>query len=102
MSQHGDINIEHVMWVVAIDDEYYYVLIDWGYVVLNKIHDHSIFQKKSSTSILQEGRLFPTFNVESLVYLFFFVCRRTFVLSILILIESTSKDKSIVRMSLCE
>jgi hypothetical protein len=60
------------MQVATVDDEYYCVLTDWGHVVLEEINNPSIFPKFSSTFALQEGRLCPTFDVESLVYLLFF------------------------------
>jgi len=75
--QHGDINTEHVMRVAAADDEYYYVLTDWGHAVLEERDSPSISPKFSSTSALQEGRLCPASDAESLVYLLFFVCGGT-------------------------
>jgi hypothetical protein len=58
------------MWVVAVDDEYYYVLIGWGYVILEERDKPFIFPKKISTFALQERRLCLAFDVESLVYPF--------------------------------
>ncbi|CAM6030721.1 unnamed protein product [Sphagnum balticum] len=75
--QHGDISTEHVMRVAAADDEYYYVLTDWGHAVLEERDSPSISPKFSSTSALQEGRLCPASDAESLVYLLFFVCGGT-------------------------
>jgi hypothetical protein len=39
-----DINTKHVMWVVVDDDKYYYVMIGWGYVVLEKKITFLFFQ----------------------------------------------------------
>jgi hypothetical protein len=39
-----DINTKHVMWVVVDDDKYYYVMIGWGYVVLEKKKPFLFFQ----------------------------------------------------------
>ncbi len=100
--QHRVINIEHVMWVVAIDDEYYCVIIGWGYVVLQERDNPCIFPKFSSTFTLQEKRLCLTSSAEGLVYPFFLVCGRISVLPIWVLIEFVSKDKNIIKMSICE
>jgi hypothetical protein len=77
--RHMDINIEHVMQVATIDDEYYYVITNWGYVVLEERDIPFIFPKISSTSALQEGKLCLAFDVKSLVYPpFFYVGRLSY------------------------
>jgi len=90
------------MHIVVAIDKYYYILTDWGHVILEGRDNPSIFQKISSTSTLQEGRLCHASDVESLVYLLSFVCGRTIVLQVWVLTKFASKDKNIVRMSLCE
>jgi hypothetical protein len=35
------------MWVPANDDKYYYVLIGWGYVILEERNNLSIYPKKN-------------------------------------------------------
>jgi hypothetical protein len=75
--QHGDINPEHMMRAAAADGEYYYVLTDWGHAVLEERDSPAISPKFSSTSALQEGRLCPASDAESLIYLLFFVCGGT-------------------------
>jgi hypothetical protein len=73
-----------------------------GYVILEKRNNPSISPKFSSTYALQEGRFCPTSDAKSLVYPLFFVCGRINVLPIWVLIEFASKDKNIIRMSICE
>jgi len=34
--QHKDINTKHMMQVATTNDKYYYVLIDWGHVILEE------------------------------------------------------------------
>ncbi len=88
--------------VAVVNDKYYHVLTYWGHVILEEKDNPSISPKFSSTSTLQEGRLCPTSNAKSLVYLLFLVCGRTIVLPIWVLIEYVNKDKNIIRMSMCE
>jgi hypothetical protein len=90
------------MQVVAAINKYYYVMIDWGHVILEEKDNLSISPNFSSTSSLQEGRLCLAYDVKNLVYLLFFVCGRTIVLQIWVLTKSTNKDKIIIRMNLCE
>jgi hypothetical protein len=77
-------------------------MIDWGHVVLEERDNLSISPKFSSTFTFQEGRLCHASNAKSFVYLLFCVCGRTIVLQVCVLIEYTSKDKNIIRMSQCE
>jgi hypothetical protein len=73
--RHMEINTQHVMQVAAIDDNYYYVITNWGYVVLEEKDIPFISPKISSTSALQEGRLCLAFDAKSLVYPFFLYVR---------------------------
>jgi hypothetical protein len=59
------------MQVVVANDKYYYVVTNWGHVILEERNNLSISPKFSSTSVVQEGRLCLAFDVESLVYLLF-------------------------------
>jgi hypothetical protein len=59
-----------------------------------------ISPKFSSTFAFQKGKLCPTSNVESLVFLLFFACVKIITLLVWVLIEYASKDKNIVRMNL--
>jgi hypothetical protein len=67
------------MQVATIDDEYYYVITNWGYAILEEKDIPFIFPKISSTSTLQEGRFCLAFDVKSLMYPPF-LCRRIIVL----------------------
>ncbi len=99
---HGDINTKHVMWVIATNDEYYYVFIGWGYVILEERNNAFISPKISSTFAFQEGRFCLTSDVESLVYPLSYVCGKISVLPIWVLIECAIKDKNIIGMNMCE
>jgi hypothetical protein len=68
-----DINIKHVMQVATTDNEYYYVITNWGYDILEERDIPFIFPKNSSTFAFQEGRLCLAFDAKSLVYPFFFM-----------------------------
>ncbi|KAL3678863.1 hypothetical protein R1sor_021819 [Riccia sorocarpa] len=72
--QHGDINPEHVIRVNGADGEFYYVLVDWGRAVLEDRDSPAIAPRFSSTTALQEGKLCPASDAESLVYLLYFIC----------------------------
>ncbi|CAM6125643.1 unnamed protein product [Calypogeia fissa] len=72
--QHGDINPEHVIRVNGADGDFYYVLVDWGRAVLEDRDSPAIAPRFSSTSALQEGKLCPASDAESLVYVLYYVC----------------------------
>ncbi len=82
------------MHVVVANDKYYYVLTYWVHAILEERNNPSISPKFSSMFAFKEGRLCLASNVESLVYLF--ICGRTIVIPIWVLIEYTNKDKNIV------
>ncbi|MCO5578392.1 hypothetical protein L7F22_032233 [Adiantum nelumboides] len=72
--QHGDITPEHVLRVVGGDGESYHVLVEWGHAVLEDRDSPGISLRFSSTYALQEGKLCPASDSESLVYLLYFLC----------------------------
>lgn len=72
--QHGDICPEHVMRVSDSQRHSYYVLVDWGHAVLEDRDSPSINLQFSSTYALQEGKLCPASDAESLVYLLYHLC----------------------------
>ncbi|KAH7352279.1 hypothetical protein KP509_19G038200 [Ceratopteris richardii] len=72
--QHGDITPEHVLRVVGGDGESYHVLIGWGRAVLEDRDSPGISLRFSSTYALQEGKLCPSSDSESLVYLLYVLC----------------------------
>lgn len=75
--QHGDICPEHVMRVSDSQRHTYYVLVDWGHAVLEDRDSPSINLQFSSTYALQEGKLCPASDAESLVYLLYHLCGGT-------------------------
>ncbi|XP_073388881.1 uncharacterized protein [Physcomitrium patens] len=72
--QHGDITPDHVIRVTGSDDEYYYVLSDWGHAVLEERDSPALSPQFSSTAALQDGKLYPASDTESLVYLLYYIC----------------------------
>lgn len=72
--QHGDITPDHIIRVTGSDGEYYYVLSDWGHAVLEERDSPALSPQFSSTAALQEGKLFPASDTESLVYLLYYIC----------------------------
>eukprot|EP01018_Ginkgo_biloba_P019967 Gb_15662 [translate_table: standard] len=75
--QHGDICPEHVIRVASAERDSYYVLVDWGHAVLEDRDSPSINLQFSSTYALQEGKLCPASDAESLVYLLYYLCGGT-------------------------
>lgn len=72
--QHGDITPDHVIRVTGSDGDYYYVLSDWGHGVLEERDSPALSPQFSSTAALQDGKLFPASDTESLVYLLYYIC----------------------------
>ncbi|EYU28563.1 hypothetical protein MIMGU_mgv1a0239252mg, partial [Erythranthe guttata] len=66
---HGDIRPENVIRV----DESGFVLVSWGRAVLEDRDSPSLNLRFSSTHALQHGKLCPSSDIESLVYLVYFV-----------------------------
>jgi hypothetical protein len=55
----------------------YYVLVDWGHAVLEDRDSPAFNVQFSSTYALQERKLCPASDVESLVYLLYYLCGGT-------------------------
>ncbi|XP_057819757.1 uncharacterized protein LOC131032735 isoform X1 [Cryptomeria japonica] len=72
--QHGDICPEHVIRVMDAERGSFYVLVDWGHAVLEDRDSPAINLQFSSTYALQEGKLCPASDAESLVYLLYYLC----------------------------
>ncbi|KAH9307608.1 hypothetical protein KI387_035519, partial [Taxus chinensis] len=75
--QHGDICPEHVIRVMDAERGSFYVLVDWGHAVLEDRDSPAINLQFSSTYALQEGKLCPASDAESLVYLLYYLCSGT-------------------------
>lgn len=75
--QHGDISPDHVIRMASGERHSYYVLVDWGHAVLEDRDSPAINVQFSSTYALQERKLCPASDVESLVYLLYYLCGGT-------------------------
>lgn len=75
--QHGDISPDHVICMASGERHSYYVLADWGHAVLEDRDSPAINVQFSSTYALQERKLCPASDVESLVYLLYYLCGGT-------------------------
>ncbi|WCJ37639.1 Protein kinase superfamily protein [Euphorbia peplus] len=74
---HGDISPENVICVMdpkGARNRFNYVLISWGRAVLEDRDSPAINLQFSSSHALQHGKLCPSSDAESLVYLLFLVC----------------------------
>ncbi|KAL3841114.1 hypothetical protein ACJIZ3_025705 [Penstemon smallii] len=70
--RHGDIRPENVVYVKSGVSQPFYVLIGWGHAILEE-RDRAVLNLHfSSTSALQEGKLCPASDAESLVYMLYF------------------------------
>ncbi|GLJ49670.1 hypothetical protein SUGI_1053750 [Cryptomeria japonica] len=72
--QHGDISPDHVIRVAGGERHSYYVLVNWGRAVLEERDSPAINLQFSSTYALQERKLCPASDAESLVYLLYYLC----------------------------
>ncbi|KAL8460112.1 hypothetical protein ACS0TY_031863 [Phlomoides rotata] len=70
--RHGDIRPENVICVKPGLRQPYYILIGWGHAVLEERDRPALNLHFSSTSALQEGKLCPASDAESLVYMLYF------------------------------
>ncbi|KAL6539726.1 hypothetical protein OROHE_011497 [Orobanche hederae] len=70
--RHGDIRPENIIRVTSNMSRPYYVLIGWGHAVLEDRDRPALNLHFSSTSALQEGKLCPASDAESLVYMLYF------------------------------
>ncbi|XP_019195288.1 PREDICTED: uncharacterized protein LOC109189041 [Ipomoea nil] len=71
--QHGDICPEHIIRV-ASSSSHSYVLVSWGRAVLEERDSPAMNLQFSSAHALQHGKLCPSSDTESLVYLIYFIC----------------------------
>ncbi|KAK9732934.1 hypothetical protein RND81_04G032800 [Saponaria officinalis] len=75
--QHGDICPENVVRVSNVQGSscsFLYVPVSWGRAVLEDRDSPAINLLFSSSHALQHGKLCPSSDVESLVYLMYFLC----------------------------
>ncbi|KAL7134302.1 hypothetical protein ABFS83_11G017600 [Erythranthe nasuta] len=72
--RHGDIRPENVICVKSGMGRPYYVLIGWGHAILEERDRPALNLHFSSTAALQEGKLCPASDAESLVYMLYFCC----------------------------
>ncbi|CAI9094649.1 OLC1v1030426C1 [Oldenlandia corymbosa var. corymbosa] len=73
--QHGDICPEHI--ICAVDRtrcSCLYILVSWGRAILEDKDTAPINLQFSSSYALQNGKLCPSSDAESLVYLMYFIC----------------------------
>ncbi|XP_057492260.1 uncharacterized protein LOC130777850 [Actinidia eriantha] len=78
--QHGDICPENVIRVdnkVRGAGSFLYILISWGRAVLEDKDSPALNLQFSSAHALQHGKLCPSSDAESLLYLVYFVCGGT-------------------------
>ncbi|XP_015879651.2 uncharacterized protein LOC107415773 isoform X1 [Ziziphus jujuba] len=76
--QHGDICPENIIRVVNMQgsrSNILYVPISWGRAVLEDRDSPAINLQFSSSHALQHGKLCPSSDAESLIYLLYFICR---------------------------
>lgn len=75
--QHGDIcpeNIIRVMDSQGARNRFFYMPISWGRAVLEDRDSPGINLQFSSSHALQHGKICPSSDAESLIYLLYFVC----------------------------
>ncbi|XP_047948005.1 uncharacterized protein LOC125194047 isoform X1 [Salvia hispanica] len=70
--RHGDIRPENIICVNPGLRQPYFVLIGWGHAILEERDRPALNLHFSSTSALQEGKLFSASDAESLVYMLYF------------------------------
>lgn len=78
--QHGDLCPENIIRVVGVQgarNNVLYVPISWGRAVLEDRDSPAINLQFSSSHALQHGKLCPSSDAESLVYLMLFMCGGT-------------------------
>ncbi|KAI5075338.1 hypothetical protein GOP47_0009414 [Adiantum capillus-veneris] len=72
--QHANISPDHVVRVKEASCDSYYVLVDWGHAILEEKDSPGTNLKFSSSDALQEGRTCPASDIESLIYVLFYLC----------------------------
>lgn len=78
--QHGDICPENIIRVVekqGVRNQAMYVPISWGRAVLEDRDSPAINLQFSSSHALQHGKLCPSSDAESIVYILYFICGGT-------------------------
>ncbi|XP_044469575.1 uncharacterized protein LOC123198850 isoform X1 [Mangifera indica] len=78
--QHGDICPENIIRVVdsqGMRNLFLYIPVSWGRAVIEDRDSPAINLQFSSSHALQHGKLCPSSDAESLIYLLFFVCGGT-------------------------
>ncbi|KAF8405786.1 hypothetical protein HHK36_007863 [Tetracentron sinense] len=78
--QHGDICPENIVRVVGTSGaktKFIYVPVSWGRAVLEDKDSPAINLQFSSTHALQQGKLCPASDAESLIYLLYSICGGT-------------------------
>lgn len=75
--QHGDICPENIIRVVDVQESrngYLYIPISWGRAVLEDRDSPAVNLQFSSSHALQHGKLCPSSDAESVIYLLYYVC----------------------------
>ncbi|XP_058088968.1 uncharacterized protein LOC131235692 isoform X1 [Magnolia sinica] len=77
--QHGDICPENIVRVdtSGASPRFLYMPVSWGRAVLEDRDSPAINLQFSSTHALQQGKLCPVSDAESLIYLLYFICGGT-------------------------
>ncbi|KAH7435133.1 hypothetical protein KP509_06G051100 [Ceratopteris richardii] len=73
--QHANITPDNIIRVAEANGENYYVLVEWGHAVLEENDRPKVNLIFSSTDALQSGRLCPASDIESLLYVLFYLSR---------------------------
>lgn len=71
---HGDIRPENIMRIIDEKGLSMFVLVSWGRAVLEDRDSPGLNLHFSSAHALEKGKLCPSSDVESLVYLVYFIC----------------------------
>lgn len=72
--QHANITPLHVQRVMGANGERYHVLVEWGHAILEEKDRPGTSLSFSSTDALQEGKIYPVSDIESLIYVLFYLC----------------------------
>lgn len=71
---HGEIRPENIIRIFDERARSIFVLISWGHAVLEDRDSPALNLQFSSAHALQHGKLCPSSDVESLIYLIYYVC----------------------------
>ncbi|MCO5582525.1 hypothetical protein L7F22_036423 [Adiantum nelumboides] len=72
--QHANITPDHIVRVMEANGDSYYVLVEWGHAILEEKDRPGTNLKFSSSDALQDGRTCPASDIESLIYVLFYLC----------------------------